>query len=197
VKFLGLFWLKVKWKGLEFGPNSNAAAAFCKVLTVIVAGFLFDLSCRPTILGRLTGGLGAVSPTFRPPKINYFFTLNIHQTNHFKRIRVEGKVLIANRGEIAIRIMNACRDLDLDYIVVYTDADKDSEHVVRNSVEGPDKNAWRITSYTEPNDIFAVADHTGCTAIHPGTGFSQRTSVLPDGPPPENGHFSLSDQIGK
>ncbi len=84
---------------------------------------------------------------------------------------MEGKVLIANRGEIAIRIMNACKDLDLDYIVVYTEADKDSEHVCQNITSGPDQNAWRITSYTEPNDIFAVADHTGCTAIHPGYGF--------------------------
>ncbi len=84
---------------------------------------------------------------------------------------MEGKVLIANRGEIAIRIMNACRDLGLDYVVVYTDADKDSEHVRRNCTEGSDQNAWRITSYTEPNDIFAVADHACCTAIHPGYGF--------------------------
>jgi len=84
---------------------------------------------------------------------------------------LEGKVLIANRGEIAIRIMNACKDLGLDYVVVYTDADKDSEHVQRNITSGQEQNAWRITSYTEPNDIFAVADHTGCTAIHPGYGF--------------------------
>lgn len=84
---------------------------------------------------------------------------------------MEGKVLIANRGEIAIRIMNACKDLGLDYAVVYTEADKDSEHVQRNITRGPGQNAWRITSYTEPNDILAVADHTGCTAIHPGYGF--------------------------
>ncbi len=84
---------------------------------------------------------------------------------------LEGKVLIANRGEIAVRIMNACRDLGLDYVVVYTDADKDSEHVQRNITTGEGQNAWRITSYTEPNDVFAVADHTGCTAIHPGYGF--------------------------
>ena len=84
---------------------------------------------------------------------------------------MEGKVLIANRGEIAIRIMNACKDLGLQYVVVYTDADKDSEHVRQNISAGPGQNAWRITSYTEPNDIFAVADHTGCTAIHPGYGF--------------------------
>ena len=85
---------------------------------------------------------------------------------------MEGKVLIANRGEIAIRIMKACRDLGLDYCVVYTDADRDSEHVQLNHTAGPDKNAYRITSYTEPNDLFAVADHAGCSAIHPGYGFS-------------------------
>ena len=84
---------------------------------------------------------------------------------------MEGKVLIANRGEIAIRIMNGCRDLDLDYVVVYTEADRDSLHVRQNITSGPDQNAWRITSYSEPNDIFAVADHCGCTAIHPGYGF--------------------------
>ena len=84
---------------------------------------------------------------------------------------MEGKVLIANRGEIAIRIMDACKDLGLDYVVVYTDADKDSEHVQRNITAGEGQNAWRISNYTEPNDILAIADHTGCTAIHPGYGF--------------------------
>lgn len=84
---------------------------------------------------------------------------------------MEGKVLIANRGEIAIRIMNACKDLGLDYVVIYTDADKNSEHVQRNITHGEGQNAWRITNYTEPNDILAIADHTGCTAIHPGYGF--------------------------
>jgi len=84
---------------------------------------------------------------------------------------VQGKVLIANRGEIAIRIMNACKDLGLDYVVVYTDADRNSQHVQLNRHDGKDKNAWRVTSYTDPNDILAVADHTLCTAIHPGYGF--------------------------
>jgi len=84
---------------------------------------------------------------------------------------VQGKVLIANRGEIAIRIMEACKSLDLDYVVVYEDADRDSEHVQRNQLDGPNQNAWRVRSYTDPNDILAVADHTQCTAIHPGYGF--------------------------
>lgn len=85
---------------------------------------------------------------------------------------MKDKILIANRGEIAIRIMQACKDLGLDYVVVYTAADEDSEHVrLTRSSKGSDKRAWQITSYTDPNDILAVADHTDCTAIHPGYGF--------------------------
>ena len=85
---------------------------------------------------------------------------------------MKGKILIANRGEIAIRIMQACKDLGLDYVVVYTAADEDSEHVRLNrDSNGNTKRAWQITSYTDPNDILAVADHTDCTAIHPGYGF--------------------------
>jgi acetyl/propionyl-CoA carboxylase alpha subunit len=79
-------------------------------------------------------------------------------------------VLIANRGEIALRIMRACKDLGLDFAVVYTSADEDSEHV-RIRLDGEKHEAWRIASYTDPNDILAVADHAQCTAIHPGYGF--------------------------
>ncbi len=71
-----------------------------------------------------------------------------------------------------MRIMQACQDLGLDYVVVYTAADEDSEHVRRNrNSKGGIKRAWQITSYTDPNDILAVADYTDCTAIHPGYGF--------------------------
>ncbi|MBA3014764.1 MAG: acetyl-CoA carboxylase biotin carboxylase subunit [Desulfobulbaceae bacterium] len=85
---------------------------------------------------------------------------------------MKDRVLIANRGEIAVRIMRACKDLGLDYVVVYTEADKDSQHVrLAMDDQGGRKRAWRVVSYTDPNDILAVADHTGCTAIHPGYGF--------------------------
>jgi len=87
-------------------------------------------------------------------------------------ITLKEKILIANRGEIALRIMRACQDLGLDYVVVYTSADEDSEHVRVNLDSKSNRSrAWRISSYTEPNDILAVADHTNCTAIHPGYGF--------------------------
>ncbi len=85
---------------------------------------------------------------------------------------MKDKILIANRGEIAIRTMRACQDLGLDYVVVYTAADEDSEHVRLNrDSKGTNNRAWQISSYTDPNDILAVADHTDCTAIHPGYGF--------------------------
>ena len=84
---------------------------------------------------------------------------------------LDEKILIANRGEIAIRIMDACKDLGVDYAVIYTDSDKDSEHVRKNITSGAGQNAWKVTSYTDPNDLLAVADHAQCTAIHPGYGF--------------------------
>ncbi|MEN8139838.1 MAG: biotin carboxylase N-terminal domain-containing protein [Thermodesulfobacteriota bacterium] len=80
------------------------------------------------------------------------------------------KVLIANRGEIAIRIARACEDLGLGFVMVYTEADRDSEHVQLYAGRD-DQQVWRISSYTDPNEILSVADHTQCTAIHPGYGF--------------------------
>ena len=70
------------------------------------------------------------------------------------------KILIANRGEIAVRVMHACRELGVEWVVVYTDADRDSEHV-RFAGSGDTRRAWRVSSYTDPNDILAVAGHTG------------------------------------
>lgn len=85
---------------------------------------------------------------------------------------MKDKILIANRGEIALRIMQACEDLGLDFVVIYTAADEQSEHVRRNlDPRSHRRRAWRVASYTDPNDILAVADHTKCTAIHPGYGF--------------------------
>ncbi len=75
------------------------------------------------------------------------------------------RVLIANRGEIALRIMEACKDLGIDYVVVYTKEDQESLHV-----RLADKK-YRISDYKDMNDLLAVADEAKCTAIHPGYGF--------------------------
>ncbi|MCD6548968.1 MAG: acetyl-CoA carboxylase biotin carboxylase subunit [Thermodesulfobacterium sp.] len=75
------------------------------------------------------------------------------------------RVLIANRGEIALRIMEACKDLGIDYVVVYTKEDQDSLHVRLAEKK------YRISDYKDMNDLLAVADEAKCTAIHPGYGF--------------------------
>jgi len=78
---------------------------------------------------------------------------------------MKDKVLIANRGEIAIRIMEACEALGLEYVAVYTKEDEESLHVRLA------KKKYRISDYRDMNDLLAVADEEKCTAIHPGYGF--------------------------
>ncbi len=82
------------------------------------------------------------------------------------------RILIANRGEIAIRIMKACKELGLEFVVVYTKEDEGSLHVSLAQEAGFGyKAAYRISNYKDPNEIFSVADEAKCTAIHPGYGF--------------------------
>ncbi|WP_028572202.1 biotin carboxylase N-terminal domain-containing protein [Desulfonatronum lacustre] len=88
-----------------------------------------------------------------------------------KQTRSKHKVLIANRGEIAIRIIRACEQLGLDFVCVTTKEDVASGHC-RLAVElGGEQALYRISSYYDPNEMFSVADVSGATAIHPGYGF--------------------------
>ena len=81
------------------------------------------------------------------------------------------RILIANRGEIALRIISACQELGLDWVVVYEKADRESLHVAKALEAGGPKRAYCIASYRDPNEIFSIADVAQCTAIHPGYGF--------------------------
>ncbi|QGM29912.1 acetyl-CoA carboxylase biotin carboxylase subunit [Bacillus sp. N3536] len=81
------------------------------------------------------------------------------------------KVLIANRGEIAVRIIRACKELDIETVAVYSEADREALHVQLADEAyciGP-----RLSkdSYLNFSNIISVAKLTGCEGIHPGYGF--------------------------
>ncbi len=81
------------------------------------------------------------------------------------------KVLIANRGEIALRIIRACKELGISTVAVYSDADRNSLHVRFADEDvciGPPK---PTESYLDPRRVISAAEVTNSDAIHPGYGF--------------------------
>lgn len=81
------------------------------------------------------------------------------------------KILIANRGEVALRVIRACKELDIPSVAVYSEADVDSMHVLEADESiciGPGP---VIDSYLKIPHIIGAAEITGCDAIHPGYGF--------------------------
>jgi acetyl-CoA carboxylase biotin carboxylase subunit len=80
------------------------------------------------------------------------------------------KILIANRGEIAVRILRACREMEIAAVVVFSDADRDSLHVRLADEAYPIGPAPLKESYLVIEKIMGVAQYAGCDALHPGYG---------------------------
>src|SRR5512140_3730492 len=96
----------------------------------------------------------------------------LHESIMFK------KILIANRGEIAVRIMRACRELGIQTVAVYSDADRNALHVEQADEAihiGP---AAPKESYLNAEKIIAAAKQTNADAIHPGYGFLSENAAF-------------------
>lgn len=90
------------------------------------------------------------------------------------------RILVANRGEIAVRILRACRDEGLDTVVAVSDADRGSLGALladRTVCIGP---ASAAESYLDIDRLLAAATTTGCDAMHPGYGFISERPELPE-----------------
>ena len=90
------------------------------------------------------------------------------------------RILIANRGEIAVRVIRTCRELEVETVAVYSTADADALHVKLATEAvciGPPKAA---DSYLNMSALLTAALETGCDAIHPGYGFLSENPEFAD-----------------
>src|SRR5436190_29406 len=88
------------------------------------------------------------------------------------------KILIANRGEVALRVIYACRELGIKTVAVYSEADENQLHVKFADEDvciGPARSA---DSYLNVPAVISAAEITGADAIHPGYGFLSESAYL-------------------
>lgn len=87
------------------------------------------------------------------------------------------KVLIANRGEIAVRLIRACAEMDIRSVAIYSEADRFALHV-KKADEAYCIGTEELAGYLNPHRIVSLAREIGCDAIHPGYGFLSENPEL-------------------
>jgi pyruvate carboxylase subunit A len=87
------------------------------------------------------------------------------------------KILIANRGEIAVRLVRACSEMGIKSVAIYTDADRHALHV-KKADEAYNIGSDPVIGYLNAHNIVNLAVASGCDALHPGYGFLSENPVL-------------------
>ena len=90
------------------------------------------------------------------------------------------RILVANRGEIAVRVIRACRELGIESVAVFSDADAEAVHTRLADVAVNIGPAPAVESYLRIDRIIAAAKQTGAGAIHPGYGFLSEQPEIAD-----------------
>ena len=86
------------------------------------------------------------------------------------------RILVANRGEIAVRVIRGCRDMGIETVAVYSEADKDALFVTLATQAVCVGSNRAADSYLNQNNIIEAALKTGCDGLHPGFGFLSENS---------------------
>ncbi len=87
------------------------------------------------------------------------------------------KILVANRGEIAVRIVRACSEMGIKSVAIYTDADRHALHV-KKADEAYHIGSEPVAGYLNAHNIVNIAVTSGCDALHPGYGFLSENAEL-------------------
>jgi 3-methylcrotonyl-CoA carboxylase alpha subunit len=122
-----------------------------------------------------------LSNSFRQiAKLNRDILLRSYATKENVKLQPISKVLIANRGEIAARVMKTCKKLGIRTVAVFSDADAKSLHVALADEAYHIGPALSQKSYLRGQKIIDVAKATGAQAIHPGYGFLSESVEFSD-----------------